>query len=365
MKSYIPKNYHKHIRTLCLGLSLLTAACSGESLTDTNEGLIEAEMAQVSIQALVNTNLLEGTETRAGSDNQIPVGYRLRCKLEVYANLTNKIITSSQIFIDSSDDAFDTAIAFPPISLQGGVSYTAICWSDYVLAGSRNDLFYDTTNGLSDIKMLVPNKPAALSDTQWKAVTDGYGNNAEDAYAGKSEAFFIEKDGSIKPEEELKIQSIILKRQLTKLQLPWIKLTDSNGTPWNQELKNVHFVFSNGDLYTGFNAFTGAASTPTSVNVSFATSTISDFTTPFTMHQYLLMPTLPIHTPVTRDFYIQAQTLNNVDVTFKRYNSTTYEYSDLRIYPDKANCLLTIKSDTENPSQSQQYPVTFREYVNP
>ena len=91
MKKHRLMNHQKYFRTLCFGLSFLTAACTNESPLSTEPA--EWPKTSISIQATVDTKAANepetaadnGTITRAGGEKQVPAGYRLRCKLEVYS----------------------------------------------------------------------------------------------------------------------------------------------------------------------------------------------------------------------------------------------------------------------------------------
>ena len=203
-------NHQKYFRIVCFGLSFLTAACTNES--PLNIGPAESPETSVSIQATVDTKAANepeaatdyGVITRAGGDKQVPAGYRLRCKIEVYSTTTNLRVAQSQQFIDD-DSGLTGAITFPDIRLAPNDTYKAICWADYIAAGTVTDLIYNTSKGLSDIRLIetigTVHSEAAANDL-----------NIEDAYAGQSESFTIEVNGDIKEGDEEKLTSIKLRR---------------------------------------------------------------------------------------------------------------------------------------------------------
>ena len=184
MKKYRLMNHQKYFRIVCFGLSFLTAACTNES--PLNIGPAESPETSVSIQATVDTKAANepeaatdyGVITRAGGDKQVPAGYRLRCKIEVYSTTTNLRVAQSQQFIDD-DSGLTGAITFPDIRLAPNDTYKAICWADYIAAGTVTDLIYNTSKGLSDIRLIetigTVHSEAAANDL-----------NIEDAYAGQS-----------------------------------------------------------------------------------------------------------------------------------------------------------------------------------
>ena len=108
MKKHRLMNHQKYFRTLCFGLSFLTAACTNESPLSTEPA--EWPKTSISIQATVDTKAANepetaadnGTITRAGGDKQVPAGYRLRCKLEVYSKTTDLRVAQAQLFIDDN-----------------------------------------------------------------------------------------------------------------------------------------------------------------------------------------------------------------------------------------------------------------------
>lgn len=158
MKKHRLMNHQKYFRTLCFGLSFLTAACTNESPLNTEPA--EGPKTSISIQATVDTKAANepetaadnGTITRAGGDKQVPAGYRLRCKLEVYSKTTDLRVAQAQLFIDDNS-GLTGAITFPDVHLPPNDTYKAICWADYIAAGTETELIYNTSKGLSDIHL--------------------------------------------------------------------------------------------------------------------------------------------------------------------------------------------------------------------
>ena len=78
MKKHRLMNHQKYFRTLCFGLSFLSAACTNESPLNTEPA--EWPKTSISIQATVDTKAANepetaadnGTITRAGGDKQVP-----------------------------------------------------------------------------------------------------------------------------------------------------------------------------------------------------------------------------------------------------------------------------------------------------
>ena len=259
MKKHRLMNHQKYFRTLCFGLSFLTAACTNESSLNTEPA--EWPKTSISIQATVDTKAANepetaadnGTITRAGGDKQVPAGYRLRCKLEVYSKTTDLRVAQAQLFIDDNS-GLTGAITFPDVHLPPNDTYKAICWADYIAAGTETDLIYNTSKGLSDIRLI---------ETIGTVHAETAANEAdiEDAYAGQSETFTIEASGAVKEGDEEKLTSIKLRRPFVKLSLPWVKLTTEDGSVWTDALRNIRIVYETGNvLYTQFNAWTGEAS---------------------------------------------------------------------------------------------------------
>ena len=163
MKKHRLMNHQKYFRTLCFGLSFLTAACTNESPLSTEPA--EWPKTSISIQATVDTKAANepetaadnGTITRAGGDKQVPAGYRLRCKLEVYSKTTDLRVAQAQLFIDDNS-GLTGAITFPDVHLPPNDTYKAICWADYIAAGTETDLML-----MQDNPKLSPSKQAVLS----------------------------------------------------------------------------------------------------------------------------------------------------------------------------------------------------------
>lgn len=218
MKKHRLMNHQKYFRTLCFGLSFLTAACTNESPLNTEPA--EWPKTSISIQATVDTKAANepetaadnGTITRAGGDKQVPAGYRLRCKLEVYSKTTDLRVAQAQLFIDDNSGLTE-AITFLDVHLPPNDTYKAICWADYIAAGTETDLIYNTSKGLSDIRLI---------ETIGTVHAETAANEAdiEDAYAGQSETFTIEASGAVKEGDEEKLTSIKLRRPFVKLSLP-------------------------------------------------------------------------------------------------------------------------------------------------
>ncbi len=362
MKKYRLMNHQKYFRTVCFGLSFLTAACTNES--PLNIGPAESPETSVSIQATVDTKAANepeaatdyGVITRAGGDKQVPAGYRLRCKIEVYSTTTNLRVAQSQQFIDD-DSGLTGAITFPDIRLAPNDTYKAICWADYIAAGTVTDLIYNTSKGLSDIRLIetigTVHSEAAANDL-----------NIEDAYAGQSESFTIEVNGDIKEGDEEKLTSIKLRRPFVKVSLPWVKLTDENGAAWAEGLKNVRIVYETGSaLYTRFNVWTGETSGGRTNPESLYPKEVSSFDRTFALHDYLIVP-VPMADVIPLSFYISAETASgSTPVTFKRYGSGAPDYSSISINLPNPNYMLLIKGATEEQEGSERiYPLTFKEY---
>jgi len=71
----------------------------------------------------------------------------LRCKLEVYSKTTDLRVAQAQLFIDDNS-GLTGAITFPDVHLPPNDTYKAICWADYIAAGTETDLIYNTSKGL-------------------------------------------------------------------------------------------------------------------------------------------------------------------------------------------------------------------------
>lgn len=367
MKKHRLMNHQKYFRTLCFGLSFLTAACTNESPLNTEPA--EWPKTSISIQATVDTKAANepetaadyGTITRAGGDNKIPTGYRLRCKLEVYSTTTNLRVAQAQQFIDNNG-GLTRAITFPDVHLPSNGTYKAICWADYIAVSTETDLFYNTSKGLSDIRLIE----AIGSATYAEAVANE--TDIEDAYAGQSETFTIKADGSVKAEDADKLTSIKLRRPFVKLSLPWVKLTTTSGNNWAEALENVRIVYdedSKNVLYTQFNAWTGVASGTRNVSSSLYPKAVGSFDNTFALHDYLLVP-VPMPDAISLSFYIQAEIKESGNtVTFKRYGSGANGYSSIAIKLPNPNYMLLIKGATETVGGSNIYPLTFKqeEYI--
>lgn len=362
MKKHTFMNHQKYFRTLCFGLSFLTAACSNESLLNTEPG--ESLVTGISIQATVDTRTVNepeistyhGTITRAGGSKEIPTGYRLRCKLEIFSTTTNLRVAQAQVFKDD-DSALNEAITFPDVHLAPNDTYTAICWADYIATGTTTDLIYNTANGLTDIRL-----NEAVGQTHKEVAANE--KDIEDAYAGKSESFTIEANGDIKEGDEDKLTSIKLRRPFVKMSLPWVKLTDIDGDAWTESLKNIRIVYEAGStLYTQFNVWTGGASGTRTASGSLYPKEVADFAQTFALHDYLLVP-VPMSAAIPLSFYIQAETATDgTPVIFKRYGSSATDYSSITVNLTNPNYLMLIKGATGEMENSETiYSLTFKEY---
>lgn len=363
MKKHRLMNHQKYFRTLCFGLSFLTAACTNESPLNTEPA--EGPKTNISIQATVDTKAVNepetatdnGTITRAGGNKQVPAGYRLHCKLEVYSKTTDLRVAQAQLFIDDNS-GLTGAITFPDVHLPPNDTYKAICWADYIAAGTTADLIYDTSKGLSDIHLIETigtlHAAAAANET-----------DIEDAYAGQSETFTIEANGAVKEGDEDKLTSIKLRRPFVKLSLPWVKLTAEDGSAWTEALKDIRIVYETGNaLYTQFNVWTGEASGTRSVSSSLYPKEVASFDKSFALHDYLLVP-VPMPAAIPLSFHIEAETVTEgAPVTFKRYGSTATDYSSISINLPNPNYMLRIKGATETTEDNEAiYPLTFKEYI--
>ena len=362
MKKHRLMNHQKYFRTLCFGLSFLTAACTNESPLSTEPA--EWPKTSISIQATVDTKAANepetaadnGTITRAGGDKQVPAGYRLRCKLEVYSKTTDLRVAQAQLFIDDNS-GLTGAITFPDVHLPPNDTYKAICWADYIAAGTETDLIYNTSKGLSDIRLI---------ETIGTVHAETAANEAdiEDAYAGQSETFTIEASGAVKEGDEEKLTSIKLRRPFVKLSLPWVKLTTEDGSVWTDALRNIRLVYETGKvLYTQFNAWTGEASGARTVSSALYSKEVSSFNKTFALHDYLLVP-VPMPDAIPLSFHIEAETTVGTPVTFKRYGSTATDYSSISIELPNPNYMLRIKGATAAIEDDETiYPLTFKEYI--
>lgn len=359
MKKHRLMNHQKYFRTLCFGLSFLAVACTNESSLNTEPA--EWPKTSISIQATVDTKAANESETvagtRAGGDKKLPVDYRLRCKLEVYSKTTDRRVAQSQLFIDD-DSGLTGAITFSDVHLPPNDTYKAICWADYIAVKTETDLIYNTSKGLSDIKLNEEIDPVHA-----KAAADEM--NIEDAYTGQSEAFTIEANGAVKEGDEEKLTSIKLRRPFVKLSLPWVKLINANGGEWEEELKNIRIVYeSDNNLYTCFNAWTGEATGVRESSSTLYSKEVSSFEKTFALHDYLLVP-VPMPDAIPLSFHIEAETTGNNKVIFKRYGSEATDYSSISVELPNPNYKLIFKGVTEvTEDQMTIYPLTFKQCVN-
>lgn len=363
MKKYRLMNHQKYFRTVCFGLSFLAAACSNESPLNIEPA--ESPETRISIQATVDTKAANepeiatdyGIVTRAGGDKQVPAGYRLRCKIEVYSTTTNLRVAQARQLIDDNS-GLTGAITFPDLRLAPNDTYKAICWADYIAAGTDTDLIYNTSEGLSDIRLIE-----VIGAAHAEAAANG--TDIEDAYAGQSEPFTIEANGDIKEGDEEKLTSIKLRRPFVKVSLPWVKLTDASGSAWTKGLKNIRIVYETGNtLYTQFSVWTGTASGARTNSMSLYPKEVSAFNKTFALHDYLLVP-VPMPDVIPLSFHIEAETATEGEtVTFKRYGSNAADYSSISINLPNPNYMLLIKGATGEPEDGATiYPLTFKEYI--
>lgn len=336
------RKYRGMCRMLLLGLLCLASSCNNELLP-----IIEPEenpnTTSITLKAMVDADTQDGALTRAGGDEKIPNGYRLRCILEVYADGVDKPVARYEKYESNADNAFVQPFAFDNVRLPAGNTYMAVCWADYIKTGNDGDVFYDTTNGLTAVTQKAE---SSINEGTLAATADG--DDAEDAYTGKSASFTIAADGSSSV-GSAHLPDITLRRPFAKLVLPWVKLCDNLGNPYTSQQTVVRINYVSGTVYTTYNAKTGEVSGSKTTSYP---RTISSFTNSFELHQYLFIPAT-LTGAIELQFNITGEN-GGITTTFQHGNTP----ANIKLSLTKpANYELTVKGENY---VSGEYPLIFK-----
>lgn len=245
-------------------LALLLAACGDQAMTTELPEPEQPVVQPLTIHVEVDPTANGEETTRAGGNNAIPTGYKLRYILEVYAEGKEQPITRTAQF--GTDY---TAPTFSDVRLPAGAAYTAVCWADFMPTASdltANGTFYNA-NALTAIQQLVPAVVLGANDTE-----------ARDAYAGKL-SFTVDAAGVATPSS----LAFTLRRPLVRLEMSKLILTGA--ATGNYRIKYATAI---PDTY---NALSQSVATPSSSSrllSAFATVTAPS-TTSFPLVDYLFV----------------------------------------------------------------------------